>query len=91
MKDAMTHYTLKTKHETVYGWLNKPVTFRKGANCIPATNLPKGGFWITSPAVGESRNEEFTSWQNHYGFWVPADAVHNADPIIPRHALPAKG
>ncbi len=75
MKDAMTHYTLKTKHTTVYGWLNKPVTFRKGAKVIPATNLDKGGFWIQSRAIGESRNVEFTSWQDIYGFWVSADKV----------------
>ena len=81
MKDAMTHYTLKTKYETVYGWLNKPVTFRKGSVCIPATNLPKGGFWIQTPAVGESRNREFTSWQEVYGIWVSADMVEVSDGV----------
>jgi hypothetical protein len=75
MKDAMTHYTLKNKHTTVYGWLNKPVTFRKGAKVIPASNLDKGGFWVQSRAIGESRNIEFTSWQDVYGIWVSDDKV----------------
>jgi len=79
MGTAMKHYTLKKKHETVWGWSNRPVTFRKGSTCIPATNLPKGGFWIQSPAVGHSRNTEFLSWLNCYGFWVSADAVQEAD------------
>jgi hypothetical protein len=75
MKDAMKHYILNQKHETVYGWQNKPATFRKGAKVIPATNLDKGGFWVQSRAVGLSRNIEFTSWQDVYGIWVSGDKV----------------
>jgi|688.fasta_scaffold1853337_1 hypothetical protein len=78
----MKHYTLKKKHETVWGWSNRPVTFRKGATCVPADNLPKGGFWIRDFAIGHSRNTDFLSWQFHYGFWVSAEEVQEADASV---------
>lgn len=91
MEDAMKHYILKKKHETVWGWDNKPATFRKGATCVPATNLPKGGFWISNPAVGLSRNTDFLSWLSIYGFWVSAEEVQEADASVLVSDCPFKG
>ena len=91
MEDAMKHYILKKKHETVWDWDNKPATFRKGATCVPATNLPKGGFWISNPAVGLSRNTDFLSWLSIYGFWVSAEEVQEADASVLVSDCPFKG
>ena len=68
----MCNTVLKNDFQTSYGWANKKITIKRGAFAFPATNLPKGGYWLQ---LDSSYPDEVRSWGHHYGFHVTDDAV----------------
>jgi hypothetical protein len=72
-KRLMMHNAqLKNDFHTSYGWANKKITIKRGTFAEPATNLPKGGYWLQ---LDSSYPDEVRSWAHHYGFHVTDDAV----------------
>jgi hypothetical protein len=47
-------------------------TIPAGAQVIPATNLPQGGFWVEA---WEGMTDKAESWGRNYGFHVTSDEV----------------
>lgn len=68
----MYNAQLKNDFHTSYGWANKKITIKRGTFAQPATNLPKGGYWLQ---LDSSYPDEVRSWAHNYGFHVTNDAV----------------
>jgi len=61
---------MKTKTNIIYKAMPYGLiaTIPAGTPCIPASNLPKGGYWIAGPWPGISERAE--SWLRNYGFHI---------------------
>lgn len=54
------------------------LTVPEGTPCIPATNLPKGGFWL-DPAPESIPGDDFTeSWIRSVGIHLDASEVEES-------------
>ena len=67
----------QTKFERQFEWLPQGlggtsyrVRLDRGAEVVPATNLPQGGFWVKEPPAHLADNEYFMSAFRNVGLWV---------------------
>lgn len=76
---TLPEFVLNRKSVQGYSFISgRNVTIPMGVKCIPATNLPQGGYWVIGDwcsLVAHKHHEEITSWRDIYGFWVSEECV----------------